>query len=654
MKCLIKAFADKKVANEDIDKCKAMVTNTDLLTIHYHTLPPLRTCSVPDMYPNTPPYKKINFAPLPALAKGKQDAYECAGLREVSTVPAKGSPKTCKCSRVTMNGPYSPGPVVKCENCLDVRRATEKNSCPDGTKLFSPRNKHDWRTFINSAQPLRAPHMIIDVTKPTNHCHHCERYAFNSHEPHQMKQGWVTSDKSPWWLRDRRYSEPNGDYHANCYLNVIKWTSEDDISFNDGNCDYHSKSYYCQAKDLNLEPKEGSPRGCVCKEVSLTGKYSPGALVKCVGCLQVSRSTQKNSCPVGMKIFSPRTREDWRTFISSATPLRSPNWIIDITQPQNGCGGCTRSPMNSRSPPQATWMTTDHTPWFLRGDKYTEPNGDYVANCYLDLQTTASESSVTFVDKKCDVHSNAYYCQPAKVKVHVTTPAPEPEPEAPPEPEAGQKYDGYKCASRPYTGLNETCDHFTNVSEEDCWAKCKSSAHAMDNEACDAVTGIPECVASTYHKKLRICMLYRTCRKLKEWPDHPDIVTKLRSNYDPTAKEFEKFHGEQCKGAKPYVTKGFANVKKCIEMCRVSPVIKEGTPLRKCVAFSHDGSKGYCEFYDKCETLEKSENEGLHTYKFFPRLSPEKEEEKDKIDAKKGAEKDEEEDADEDGEDEDY
>lgn len=645
MKCLIKAFADKKVKGDDIDKCKKMVTNTDLLIIKYPALPPLRTCTVPDLYPNTPHYKKVNFAPLPALAKGKEDSFECAGLKEISTTPAKGSPPECKCKRVTMNGPYSPGPVVKCVHCLDIRRSLDKNSCPDGTKLFAPRTKTDWKTFFNSAAALRAPNFIIDITKPSNHCHNCNRHAMNSKDPHQMRMGWVTGDKSSWWLRDTKFKEPTGDYQANCFLDILSHGDENAITFNDAGCNYHAQSYYCQAKNMDLAPKEGSPAGCVCKNVALTGKYSPGALIRCTGCLKVSRSTQKNSCPVGTKIFSPRTRQDWRTFIASATPLRSPNWIIDVTQPQNGCGGCTRNAMNSRDPAQATWRTTDSTAWFLRTTKFAEPDGDYYANCYLDLQNIANENSVTFKDGKCDYHSNGYYCQPAKLKKVPTTTPPPPEEEEPPQPEAGKTYEGLRCAGKPYTGLNATCDHFTNLTEQQCWAKCQNSSSAMDDQHCDAITGLPECVANVYHKKLKICMLYRTCTKLKEWPEHPDIVTRIKPNYDPSHEEYEKKHGEKCEG-KPYATKGSGDVKKCIQMCRISAVIKKGKPQKRCVAFDYDGTKGICEFYDKCEKLEKSEKKGLHTFKFFPRLAVEEKdggEDKEEKEESKGDDEEEEE-----------
>ena len=117
--------------------------------------------------------------------------------------------------------------------------------------------------------------------------------------------------------------------------------------------------------------------------------------------MDVYKSIDKNSCPSGSKIFSPRTRADWKTFLSSATPLRSPHWIIDVTRPQNGCGGCTSHAMNSGVAAQATWVTSDRSPWWLRSATYEQPNGDYTANCYLDLwHNPSNENSVIKEDPR--------------------------------------------------------------------------------------------------------------------------------------------------------------------------------------------------------------------------------------------------------------
>jgi len=411
MGCLIGTFADGKVKGGEITKCKGKTWSTNHLIINYPNEPERTECQVPDLYPSTPVYKQKEFIPLPALAKGKVSS-ECVGVMEISTKPKIGSPKSCKCDRVTLNGPYSAGPMVKCHKCIDVRRSQSKNSCPDGTKIFSPRSRSDWKTLLASASPLRNPHWIIDVTRPQNGCGGCTAHAMNAKVKQQ--KSWRTSDRSQWWLRSSRYSEPNGDYHANCFLDL--WhapKNENSVTFNDGSCGYHSKSYYCQPIILSTTPKKGSPKSCKCDKVALTGSYKAGALLRCSQCLDVSRSKQKNSCPMGTKIFAPATREDWGVIIESTKPLRSPHWIIDITRPQNGCGGCTRHNMNSKTASQATWKTADGAAWWLRSSRYSEPNGDYRANCYLDLwRVPSNPDTVTFNDGSCNYHSNSYYCQP--------------------------------------------------------------------------------------------------------------------------------------------------------------------------------------------------------------------------------------------------
>jgi len=433
MGCLITAFADKTVTSTEIDACKAKNHTTTHLDIIYPVMPDMASCVVPSLYPNTAEYKKAEFAPLPALAKGKMDANGCTGLKEISTTPAAGSPSGCKCQRATMNGPWSPGGLVQCTNCLDVFKSLDKNSCPIGTKLFSPRSRQDWETFLKSAKSLRAPHWIVDITRPFPGCVVCgsdnSLDSMNSQSREDKKlplsQRWVTSDGSPWWLRSSAYSEPSGDYAANCFMNLQTFTSADGVTFNDEKCNYHSKSYYCQPLKFSLTPKAGSPTACHCKKVELTGAYSAQILIKCEKCLDVYRSKDKNSCPSGTKLFSPRTRADWKTFLASAQPLRSPNWIVDVTRPQNGCGGCTSHAMSSTTAPQATWVTSDGSPWWFRSSTYSQPNGDYTANCYLDLwQNPSSENAITFDDDNCNYHSRSYYCQSLKTTTTTTTTTP--------------------------------------------------------------------------------------------------------------------------------------------------------------------------------------------------------------------------------------
>jgi len=392
-----------------------VINTTQGLVISYPRLVPLVACAVPLLYPNTAEYKKAEFTPLPTYAKGKAGSNECMGVGAISTTPAEGSPASCKCERVTMNGPYSAGSLVKCTNCADVSKSNDKISCPSGTKLFSPQSRQDWESFLKSAQPLRAPHWIIDITRPQNGCGGCTGHFFNSQITQQ--KSWVTKDASPWWLRSTKYNEPNGDYQANCYLDL--WQTPKDsnsVTWNDGNCNYHSKSYYCQLGKFSEAPKAGSPKGCTCKKVELVGDYSARILLKCENCLDVRRSKDKNSCPLGTKLFSPASNADWKTFVKSATQLRAPHWIIDITRPTNGCGGCTKNTMNSANAAQGSWHTADMSPWWLRSSTYNEPNGDYTANCYLDLwHNPPNDNSVTWNDGNCNYHSKSYYCQSVKV-----------------------------------------------------------------------------------------------------------------------------------------------------------------------------------------------------------------------------------------------
>ena len=128
--------------------------------------------------------------------------------------------------------------------------------------------------------------------------------------------------------------------------------------------------------------------------------------MKCINCLDVAMATQPNSCPSGWKLVSPQSQEDWKTLNAlGLLGVRSPSFVVDVTNPQNGCGGCG-SPMNSNNPVQGMWATSDGSPWWLAGAGYEEPNGGYSANCYLGF--FAYDSGLGFVpfdDALCNFHS---------------------------------------------------------------------------------------------------------------------------------------------------------------------------------------------------------------------------------------------------------
>merc|ERR1719407_225676 len=193
-------------------------------------------------------------------AKGKankQGNPVCAGAgsgkkttKKQQTLKCRsGSASNCKTS--TIKTPkYSAGNLVRIHNGRRVRKSTETDSCPDGFKIWSPRNKNDWIKVYNAMgkninnYPKR-PHFIVDVTRPANGCGGCTKYAMKSTTAQQGS--WRTTDRSAWWLRDARYNEPNGDYHANCYLHIYD-VNPNNVRFNDGSCSYHSNSYLCQPR----------------------------------------------------------------------------------------------------------------------------------------------------------------------------------------------------------------------------------------------------------------------------------------------------------------------------------------------------------------------------------------------------------------------
>jgi len=444
MKCIIDAFSDGKVEIDEINACKNETYTVDHLNIDYPGLPEFEPCTYGQLFPSTPEYKIAEFDPLPVLAKGKVGQYECGALKSVSLTPGGTTVHGCACTRVGVDSTWSAGALVKCTNCLPVYRSTEENSCPEDTKLWSPRSREDWASFIKAEQPqnwnstntMRKPNFIVDITRPEDGLGGGRDFAMNYATEEQ--QSWVTADGSAWWLRSDAWNggfgtqgfgaeytaEAYADYQANCYLDVLTVATEDTVTFNDDKCEYYSTSYYCQSKQVNLSPKAGSPAGCTCSKVDLVGHYSASSsLIKCEKCLDVSKSVEKNSCPDGTKLFSPRTREDWKTFIASATALRAPNWIIDIVRSDDGCGsGCTSFAMKSDSPEQATWHTSDGSPWWLRDSSYSQPSGDYSANCYMDLwHAPPNEDAVTFDDHDCTYHSRSYYCQPILTTSTTTT-----------------------------------------------------------------------------------------------------------------------------------------------------------------------------------------------------------------------------------------
>merc|ERR1712051_712969 len=334
----------------------------------------------------------------------------------------KGSAKNCVVKAVNVKG-YSAGKLVRVDNGLKVSKSTQKNSCPAGYKIWSPRSKQDWTSVYNAMgkntkKYPQKPNLIIDVTSNKKGCGGCAKFAMKSGVKQQNM--WKTSDGSKWWLRDTKYNEPNGDYHANCYLHVSN-ANPNDVRFNDQDCKIMSTAYLCQPK-AKTPPKppamkcnKGSAKNCVVKAVNVKG-YSAGKLVRVQNGLKVSKSTQKNSCPAGYKIWSPRSKQDWTKVYDAMGKTiskypRKPYLLVDVTSKKDGCGGCNEYAMKFGVKQQKMWKTIDGSKWWLRDTKYNEPNGDYKANCYLHV-SNVNPNDVRFNDANCKPVSSEYLCQP--------------------------------------------------------------------------------------------------------------------------------------------------------------------------------------------------------------------------------------------------
>merc|ERR1719201_176605 len=344
--------------------------------------------------------------------------YLCQPIQQLKCGP--GSSGSCKLTRLSTPG-YSAGNVIRVTNGRRVRKSVEKHSCPKGYKIWSPRNKNDWTIVFNAMKKNinnypKKPHLIVDVTRPANGCGGCTKYAMKSGVGQQGS--WRTTDGSAWWLRDAKYNEPNGDYHANCCLHVYD-VNPNNVRFNDGSCAYSTTDYLCQ-KSAKKTPSKGCRKGSAgnCKVTNVPVKgYSAGQLVKISNGLRVRKSTEKNSCPDGFKIWSPRNKNDW-TIVYNAMGKninnypKKPHFIVDVTRPANGCGGCTKYAMRSNIAQQGSWKTKDGSAWWLRDARYNEPNGDYHANCYLHIYDV-NPNNVCFNDGNCNYYSTEYMCQKA-------------------------------------------------------------------------------------------------------------------------------------------------------------------------------------------------------------------------------------------------
>ncbi|NDK10015.1 hypothetical protein GW846_04495 [Candidatus Gracilibacteria bacterium] len=150
------------------------------------------------------------------------------------------------CDMTTDNGGYTMYPIV---NGIRSFRSTDNNSCKEvGMDMLVPRTK-DLFAYVIQRYGSSYFRVMPGIFKPTNGGNYTS-VAMNS----ETAPDWKAVDGGKWWLRDTPYTEPSGDYTANCWLQVRSVSDINNITINDagvGSCNslYFTESYICSTND---------------------------------------------------------------------------------------------------------------------------------------------------------------------------------------------------------------------------------------------------------------------------------------------------------------------------------------------------------------------------------------------------------------------
>lgn len=127
------------------------------------------------------------------------------------------------------------------------------------------------------------------------------------------------------------------------------------------------------------------------------------------GGISTSRFDQANSCQaLGMELVVPRTEAHFSALLAKWPGSFAT--VPGIYSPTSG-GNYTGCAMNSGSAGQSCpstfdWQAIDGGSWWLRDTPYGEPNGDYVAGCWLSFGGTLP---ATFNDLNCIYATGSTY-----------------------------------------------------------------------------------------------------------------------------------------------------------------------------------------------------------------------------------------------------
>lgn len=156
-------------------------------------------------------------------------------------IPNNNSAIEVECDMQTENGGYT---YYAIDNGISSRAFTDNNSCNAlGMDLVFPRSQAHWDSML-ARFDLSYFSTVPGVFKNSDGGNYTDC---------AMRSGgcgdWQVGDGGRWWLRDTNFSEPSGDYSANCWLSAYSVFPTNDIQFNDANCQYSTTKYICSTND---------------------------------------------------------------------------------------------------------------------------------------------------------------------------------------------------------------------------------------------------------------------------------------------------------------------------------------------------------------------------------------------------------------------
>ena len=325
-----------------------------------------------------------------------------------------------------------------------------------GLDIFYPRSKEHWAAIYNFVVTISQSFISTDVKtvgavhKTTGGGDYSSTVMRNSKYYATGTTDWRVPDDGKWYIRDTIHTEPNGDYTANAFLELITLGSDGSVTlFNDGNANcYTGTTIICSTNIKGSSFVETSNDGSSSEKAALSGwhlaEYSktynlnlpsgtywikspqmPYALQMYVdmardgGGYDFYRLTNATSCnyvtqntgasALGLDIFYPRSKEHWAAiynFVSiSGSTIATDVKTVGAVHKTTGGGDYSSTVMrNSRYYATGTtdWRVPDDGKWYIRDTTYFEPNGNYTANAFLGLGTLGSDGSVTAFDDSND------------------------------------------------------------------------------------------------------------------------------------------------------------------------------------------------------------------------------------------------------------